>query len=94
MANPEHIHVATLIRLTVTTNALELAAHDLDRLISRLPRDDGRGPYRETLDLVRSALAIARGQMTEVPAALRERSTDPLMHDTAALGRFLRLGVV
>lgn len=91
---PEHIHVATLIRLNVATTALELAASDLSALIADMPRGDAgrREGYTTTLALVRAALDIARGARSDVPPSLRDRSTLGIMHDTAAIERFLTLG--
>ncbi len=94
MSNPpEYVHVAALIRLNVTTTALELAAHDMRELVGELPRGSAkREGYRETLALIEAAIDIARGARLDVPAPLRERSTDGIMHDTAAIERFLKIG--
>lgn len=90
---PEYVHVATVIRLNVTTTALELAVHDMAELIADMPRgDERRDGYRETLTLIHAALDVARGARVDVPKALRERSTLGIMHDTAAIDRFLKIG--
>lgn len=94
---PEYAHVATLIRLNVTTTALELAAHDMRQLVREMTvrgarEETLRDGYRETLTLIEAAIDIARGARIDVPAPLRERSTDGIMHDTAAIERFLKFG--
>lgn len=90
---PEYVHVATVIRLNVTTTALELAAHDMGQLVRELaPTDKYAEGYRNTLTLIQAALDVARGARIDVPAPLRERSTLGIMHDTGAIERFLKIG--
>lgn len=89
----EQIHVATVIRLNVTTTALEMAAHDLDELVRDSDATGERlNDYQCTLAYVRTAIEIARGLRTDVPAELREGSTSAIMHDPGALERFLQFG--
>lgn len=87
----EAIHVATLIRLNVTTTALELACHDMGEMFSNAETGEDRDRYAKTLILMRSALAIARGVHTDVPAPLRDRSTWGLMHHPDRLTHFLSI---
>jgi hypothetical protein len=83
------LHAAAVIRLNVTTTALELAAYSLRDLIADAPEDESLDAHRDTLAMIRAAIEIARGHRSDVPAPLRERSTLDVMYDTAAIRRFL-----
>ena len=84
----KNAHAAALIRLQVAANALEDVLHEMGIVRVDFP-EAARDQFRVAEALAQAALEIARGSRTDVPAALRERSTWGLIHDTETVTRLL-----